>query len=49
MQTSKQEITLELDRSNTCTVEMVAAVLKKPIEEIVSLCLQGSTNPQKNA
>ena len=49
MQTSKQEITLELDRSNTCTVEMVAAILKKPIEEVVSLCLQGSTNPQKDA
>ena len=43
---SKTKITLTLSRANAGAAAYVAAILKKPISEVVSSCLKGSTNPK---
>lgn len=43
---SKTKITITLSRANAGAAAYVAAVLNKPISEVVSYCLKGSTNPK---
>ena len=43
---SKKRITLTLSNANAAELEIVSSVLKKPITEIISSCLRGSTNPK---
>lgn len=43
---SKKKVTITLSRANAGAAAYVAAVLKKPISEVVSSCLKGSTNPK---
>lgn len=42
----QSKITLELTKANAGLAAAIAAVLKKPLAEVVSSCLQGSTNPK---
>lgn len=49
MPTNNKKVEIELNRANTGMAEAVAAVLKKPIEEVVSSCLRGSTNLLKKS
>lgn len=39
-----KRITLMLTDSNEDTVQNVASVLNKPVQEVISFCLEGSTN-----
>lgn len=41
----KQKITITLSYANAGDVRMVSKILKKPIADVVSSCLKGSTNP----
>ena len=39
--------TITLSDANSHSAEIVSAILKKPISEIVNSCLRGSTNPKR--
>ena len=45
----KTKITLNLTRSNAVMAKMVSQILKKPLSEVLSSCLKGSTNPRRAA
>lgn len=38
-------VELELSKTNAALAQQAAELLKKPVEEVISLCLKGSTNP----
>lgn len=44
---ASKKITIILSESNAWELKIVAAVLKRPVSEIVSFCLAGSTNLEK--
>ena len=39
-----RQITITLSSANAWALEIVAAVLQKPMQEVASFCLSGSTN-----
>ena len=41
---ASKKITIVLSESNAWELKIVAAILKRPVSEIVSFCLMGSTN-----
>lgn len=46
MPTNMQTVEITLSRANSKMVAIVAAILKRTPEEVVSFCLKGSTNPK---
>ena len=40
-----RQITITLSSANAWALKVVAAVLQKPVQEVASFCLSGSTNP----
>lgn len=46
---NKKKVTINLTRSNAAMAEAVCRILKKPMEEVISSCLKGSTNPARAA
>ena len=42
---ASNRITLSLTDANADMVKNVAAILNKPVSEVISFCLKGSTNP----
>ena len=47
MPTNKTRIEIRLTRANSAMARQAARILKIPVAKVVSLCLEGSTNPQK--
>lgn len=41
---ASKKITIVLSESNAWELKIVAAILKRPVSEIVSFCLMGSTD-----
>ena len=47
MPAKENKVVIRLTRANAALAAEAAALLKTTVEEIVSLCLRGSTNPLK--
>lgn len=45
---ASKKITITLSSANAWALELAASILKKPVAEIVSFCLRGSTNPGRS-
>lgn len=41
----KSKVELELTRSNTFMAQAVSEIKKRPVADLLSSCLEGSTNP----
>lgn len=46
---ASKKITITLSTANAWALELVSSILKKPVAEIISVCLEGSTNPRRGS
>lgn len=47
MPANKKRIEITLTRANSAMAKEASRLLKMPVAKVISLCLEGSTNPNK--
>ena len=47
MPANRKRIEIRLTRANSAMAREAARLLKMPVSKVVSLCLEGSTNPKR--
>lgn len=47
MPANKKRIEIKLTRANSAMAKEAARLMKMPVSRVISLCLEGSTNPKR--